>query len=97
MHPPRKMPASQWKKIKEELDNMEKAEVIRKIDEPAEWINSVVIVEKPSGGLRIRLDPRDFNKQNIIKIKYCQLPTFENIASRFIGAKCKQKILADTT
>ena len=34
----------------------------RKIDQPTEWVNSMVVVEKPSGGLRICLDPRDLNK-----------------------------------
>ena len=62
VHPPRKIPASLWEKIKEELDNIEKTGVIRKIDEPTEWINSIVVVEKLSGGLRICLAPRDLSK-----------------------------------
>ena len=45
MHPPRKIPVHLWEKIKEELDNMEKTGVIRKIDEPTEWVNSIVVVE----------------------------------------------------
>ena len=80
VHPPRKIPASLWEKIKEELDNIEKTGVIRKIDEPTEWFNSMVVVEKPSGGLRICMDPRDLNKA--IKREYYQLPTFEEITSR---------------
>ena len=36
VHPPRKIPASLQQKIKEELDNMEKTGVIRKIYEPTE-------------------------------------------------------------
>ena len=55
--PPRKIPASLREKIKEELHNMEKTGVIRKIHEPAEWFNSMVVVEKPSGGPRICLNP----------------------------------------
>ena len=36
VHPPRKIPASLWEKVKEELVNMEKAGMIRKIDKPTE-------------------------------------------------------------
>ena len=68
MHPPRKISASLQEKIKEKLDNMEKTSVIRKICEPTEWVNSMVVVEKPSEGLRICLDPRDLNKA--IQSKY---------------------------
>ena len=80
VHLPRKIPASLWEKIKEELENMEKTGVIRKTDEPAEWVNSIVVVKKTSGGLRICLDPRDLNKT--IKREYYQLPAFEEIACR---------------
>ena len=72
---------------------MEKIGVIRKIDEPIEWVNSMVMVEKPSGGLRICLDPRDLNKA--IKKEYYQLPTFEETASRLSGAKLFTKLDAN--
>ena len=90
VHPPRKIPASLQEKIKEELDNIEKTVVIRKIDQSTEWVNSMVLVEKPSGGLRICLDPRDLNKS--IKREYYQLLTFEEITSRLSGAKLLTKL-----
>ena len=92
-HPPRKIPASLQEKIKEELDNMEKTSVIRKIDKPTEWVNTVVVVEKQNGGLRICFDPRDLNKT--IKREYYQLPTFEEIATRQSGAKLFMKLDAN--
>ena len=72
VHPPRKIPASLWEKIKEELDNMEKTGVMRKIGKPTEWVKSMVVVEKPSGGLIICLDPRDLkqSKGNIINFHH---------------------------
>ena len=93
VHPPRKIPASLREKIKEELDNMEKTGVIRKIDEPTEWVNSMVVVEKPTGGLKICLDPIDLNKA--IKREYYQLPTFEEIINRLSGAKLFTKLGAN--
>ena len=93
VHPPRKILASLWEKIKEELNNMQKTGVIRKIDEPTEWVNSMVVLETPTGVLRIYLDPRDLYKA--IKSKYYQLPTFEEIASRLSGAKLLTKLDAN--
>ena len=90
VHPPRKIPASLQQKIKEELDNMEKTGVIRKINEPTEWVISLVVVEKPSGGLRICLDPRDLRKA--IKREYYQIPIFEDVASRLSGGKLFTKL-----
>ena len=49
--------------LKKELDSMEKTGVIRKVDEPAEWVNLMVVVEKHNGELRICLDLKDLNKE----------------------------------
>ena len=56
------------KSNKKELDSMEKTGVTRKVDEPTEWVTSMVVVEKTNGELRICLDPRDLNKE--IKREY---------------------------
>ena len=93
VHPPRKISVSLRGKIKEESDIMETTVVIRKIDEPREWVNSMVVVEKTSGGLIIFLDLRDLNKA--IKREYYQLSTFEEIASRLSGAKLFMKLNAN--
>ena len=47
------------KKLKTELDRMEKLRVIEKVTEPTEWVNSLVIVEKSNGNVRVCLDPRN--------------------------------------
>ena len=60
--PPRNQPVALMDRIKEELDEMEALQVIRKIDEPTERVNSMVVVEKPkTHKLRICLDPRALN------------------------------------
>ena len=63
VHPPRKKLIDLLEKLKKELDSFEKTDVIRKVDEPTEWVNSMVVVEKPSGESRICLNPRDLNKE----------------------------------
>ena len=62
IHAPRKVLASLRDKLKKELDQMEADGIIEKVDEPTEWVNSMVIVEKKTGELRICLDPKDLNK-----------------------------------
>ena len=63
---------------------MEKNSIIKRIEEPTDWVNSLVLVEKPDGSLRICLDPRDLNKA--IKREHDRLPTLDEIASRVSGA-----------
>lgn len=73
---------------------MELKGVIKKVDEPTEWVNSIVCAEKSSGKLRICLDPRDLNKA--IKREYYQLPTIEEITTRLAGAKIFSKLDANS-
>ena len=56
IHAPRKVPFSLQDKVKAELDNMEALGVIKKQENPTDWVSSMVIVEKKSGSLRICMD-----------------------------------------
>ena len=62
VHPPRKVPVTIKSKVKDELERMERLEVIERIQEPTDWVNSMVIVVKPNGKLRICIDPRDLHQ-----------------------------------
>ena len=54
--PPRKIPAVLRDRLKKEWDTMEKKpSVIKRIEEPTEWVNSLVLVEKPDGSLRTNM------------------------------------------
>ena len=70
--------------MKEKLDQMECDSIIAKVDKPTDWVNSLVIVEKKDGSLRLCLDPKDLNK--VIKREHFQIPTFEDVVSR-LGEK----------
>ena len=85
IEPCRKVPINLIDSLKTELVKMEQLKVIEKIDEPTEFVNSLVIVRKPNGSLRICLDPQYLNS-NILREHY-YLPTFAEIASRMNGAK----------
>ena len=56
---------------------MTKMEMIKPLQKPTEWINSLVIEEKANGSLRLYLDPKDFNKAT--KKEHYKLPTTEEI------------------
>ncbi|MCG7876437.1 MAG: RNase H-like domain-containing protein [Candidatus Thiodiazotropha endolucinida] len=90
VNPPRKIPVALRKRVKKALRDMEKDGVIRAVDEPTDWVNSMVIVEKPNKKLRICLDPRNLN--TAIKREHFQLPTIEEITSRMSGAKVFSKL-----
>lgn len=64
-------------KLKAELERMKPLDVIDKIDEPTDWVSSLVIVEKPNGQICLCLDPKDLNKA--IKRHYHPMPTVDEI------------------
>ena len=83
VHPPRKIPVALRDRCKDELDRMEKIGVIKKVGEPTEWVNSIVVVEKKSGKLRICLDPNDLNK--VIQSPYYPVKTLDDIFLGVVG------------
>ena len=47
--PVRRIPVTIKGNLKAELDRLEKLGVLGRIDEPTEWVSSLVIVKKPNG------------------------------------------------
>lgn len=58
----RKIPFSLHDQLKQTLDNLEKKNIVQKVDYPTEWVNSLIIVEKPNKSLRLCIDPKPLNK-----------------------------------
>lgn len=69
---------------------MEKLQVITKVDTPTDWVNSKVVVKKPSGALRISLDPRDLNK--VTHRPHSPLRTLNDILPELTGARYFTKL-----
>ena len=61
--PPRRIPVAMRDEFQEEIHSMVKAGILTKLDknQATEWLNSLVIVRKPSGKLRVCLNPTDLN------------------------------------
>ncbi|KAL0150957.1 hypothetical protein M9458_053744 [Cirrhinus mrigala] len=61
VHPARRVPAPLKGRLKKELDRMTTLGVIKRIQEPTDWVNSMVCVKKKNGDLRVCMDPKDLN------------------------------------
>ena len=79
-------------KLRHELDRMKWLDIIEEvpISECSEWVNSMVIVEKPNDGLRICLDPSDLNKAT--ERHHHHLSTTEEILSKLSNGKVFTKL-----
>ena len=83
VHAARKVPLSIMAGVQSELMSMESDGIIAKVDVPTPWVNSMVIVEKANGALRICLDPKDLNRA--ILREHHKIPTIQDIALKFQG------------
>ena len=88
--PPRRIPVAMRVEFQEEIDSMVKAGILTKLDknQTTEWLNSFVVVRKPSGKLRVCLDPTDLNPHIIHPV--CNSNTLDDIVHKL----CKAKYMA---
>ncbi|GFS59198.1 transposon Tf2-9 polyprotein [Nephila pilipes] len=85
IHSSRRVPHTLQPKLKSTLNNLEKEGIVSKVNKPTDWVQSLFIVKKPNGNLRLCLDPRDLNK--VIKREHYQIPCTDDINSRLEGKK----------
>ena len=84
-HAPRRVHVPLRERLEETLDDLVQQDILATVTEPTPWINSMVVVPKKDGKLRICLDPKDLNLA--IQREHYPLPTIEEIATRLHGAK----------
>ncbi len=86
IHPPRRVPVALRNKVMEELERMEKMDVIEKVVEPRAWVNSMVTIWKPEKKkVRICMDPKELNAA--IEREHYPMTTIEEVVTRMTGAK----------
>ncbi|UYV63892.1 K02A2.6-like, partial [Cordylochernes scorpioides] len=81
---PRRVPITLRKELKEKLIDMEKKNIIAKVDYPTDWISNLVLV-KSTKKLRICIDPRELNVA--LKRAEYPIPTIEEIIPNLQNAK----------
>ena len=77
-------------KVEKELKHMVDLDIIEPIDIPTDWVNELVIVEKPNGKLRICLGSSALNQ--VIKQEHLHLPTLEEFFFQMPGANYFSKL-----
>ena len=84
--PPR-IPVAMRDEFQDEINSMVKADILTKLDknQATEWLNSFVVVRKPSGKLRMCLDPTDLNPHIICPV--CNSNTLDDIVHKLHKAK----------
>ena len=55
--PPRRVPVVLKEKRKNELDRLTQRKVISPIQEPTDWVSSMIAAKKPDGNIRLCIDP----------------------------------------
>ena len=90
VHAARRVPAPLKTRLKKELDRMTTMGVIKKIEEPTDWVNSMVCVKKKNGDLRLCMDPQDLNDN--VKREHYQIPKREEIIREMAGARYFSKL-----
>lgn len=81
-HPP---PLTVMKPLKALLKDLEKQEIIKKVDEGTEWASRVVVVEKQNGSIRLCLDPKELNMA--IKDENYMIPSFDELSTKLSNKK----------
>ncbi len=90
LHAPRRVPVALKDTLEAELDRLVEEEIIAPVTAPTPWVNSLVVVAKKNGRLRLCLDPKDLNKA--IQREHYPLPTIEDVATRLHGANVFTKL-----
>ena len=85
IHPPQRVPEALREPLKRELDALVEQGIIPKVDEPSDWVNSLVCVTKANGTLQLCLDPKDLNRS--IKRPHHCTPTLDDVLPKLNGAK----------
>ena len=85
VHAPRRVPVPVREKVRKKLDEIESDGVLTPVTEATDRVSSMVIVEKPSGQIRICLDLNDLNRA--IKCEYYPMPTIEEVSTRLKNAR----------
>jgi len=83
-HCQRNVPVTMKAELKKKLDELVKMKVITPVDQPTDWISSMVVVRR-NNKLRICLDPKDLNTA-IRRPKY-PIPNIEDILPKLAKAK----------
>ena len=88
--PLRRVPFQLREKVKSELDELLKMDIIEPVNGPTPWVNPTVIVPKANGKIRLCLDMRQANEA-IIRGRH-PIPTVDEVLQAMNGATVFSKV-----
>ena len=80
-----RLPISQKGKVKEILENMEKKNIVSKVDQPTDWVSRMVTATKSNGDIRVCIDPQVLNKA--LKREFHPIPVVDDVLPELSKAK----------
>ena len=86
----RRVPVALIEKLKNEIDCLTQRKVISPIQEPTDWISSMIAAKKPDGNIRLCIDPHYLNLA--LKRSHYPLPVIEEILPELSKAKVFNKV-----
>ena len=85
IQPQRNVPLRLMDKLQGTVNDLEKKDIIAKVEEPVSWVSNLVIVGKTNNTLKLCLDPPDLNEA--IEREDFKPPRFETISNTLNGCK----------
>lgn len=89
--PPRRLPIAVKGKVKEELARLENAGVLKKVEEPTDWVSSMVVTAKSNGRVRICIDPTCKQLNQAPRRSHYPLPVIEDVLPDLAKARVFSK------
>ena len=90
VHAARRLPLELKPRVKRKLQHMESNGILAKVEQPTEWVNSMVVETKENGDLRICLDPKDLN--DAILREHYPIPVLDEITPELAGSDTFTKL-----
>ena len=84
-----RVPISMKDKVNKKLRELEKSQIIAKVDEPTDWVSRMVVGSKKSGDIRICIDPQALNKD--LKREMHPLPVIDDVLPSLSKARVFSK------
>ena len=85
VRPPHKIPIAVKEQVKKKLENMVKKNIICPVEEPTEWVSTMVAAKKKNGEVRICIDPKYLNQA--LQRPHHPMRTVEEVVANLAGAK----------
>ena len=83
--PLRNVPIATKQALKTELERLENIDHIQQVEQPTDWVSSLVVTHKSNGKLRVCIDPKPLNKA--LKRSHYPLPVVKDTLPDLANAK----------